>query len=187
LTDRKADLIYVNVNNIHIKQMRAKMDVVQRLDEAGKAGWITVMILGFVLFWPIGLGILCYMICSGRMGQWKSADFAFAGAGAGASSRSEGRSHRKRHRGRYGRGCGPRKSKSSGNSAFDTYREEILRRLEDEQEEFESYLERLRQAKDKEEFESFVAARKEQGAALPEVGTTAPEAESDPKNDSPQP
>ena len=46
---------------------------------------------------------------------------------------------------------------SSGNRAFDEYRMETLRRLEDEQNEFKDFLDRLRHAKDKEEFDQFMA------------------------------
>jgi len=49
---------------------------------------------------------------------------------------------------------------SSGNRAFDDYRSETLRRLEDEQREFKDFLERLRFAKDKTEFDSFMAERR---------------------------
>ena len=28
------------------------------LDDRGKGAWIAVMVLGFILFWPIGLAIL---------------------------------------------------------------------------------------------------------------------------------
>ncbi len=49
---------------------------------------------------------------------------------------------------------------SSGNRAFDEYRAETLRRLEEEQKEFVDYLERLRQAKDKSEFDQFMAERR---------------------------
>ena len=58
---------------------------------------------------------------------------------------------------KYGNGRG--KTASSGNHAFDEYREETLRRLEDEQKEFFEFLERLRQAKDKAEFDQFMAER----------------------------
>ena len=57
---------------------------------------------------------------------------------------------------------------SSGNSAFDDYREETLKRLEDEQVEFEGFLERLRQAKDKSEFDQFMDDRKSRPAEPPE-------------------
>lgn len=49
---------------------------------------------------------------------------------------------------------------SSGNRAFDEYRVETLRRLEEEQTEFKDFLERLRHAKDKAEFDQFMAEHK---------------------------
>ncbi len=48
----------------------------------------------------------------------------------------------------------------SGNRAFDDYRTETLRRLEDEQREFRDFLDRLRHAKDKAEFDQFMAERR---------------------------
>ena len=58
---------------------------------------------------------------------------------------------------------------SSGNRAFDDYRSETLKRLEDEQREFKEFLERLRFAKDRAEFDQFMADRRqrpfEQGPA----------------------
>ena len=48
---------------------------------------------------------------------------------------------------------------SSGNRAFDEYRAETLRRLEEEQREFMEFLNRLRHAKDKAEFDQFMAER----------------------------
>ena len=57
---------------------------------------------------------------------------------------------------------------SSGNHAFDEYRAETLRRLEDEQKEFASFLDRLRFAKDKAEFDQFMAERRNRPPAPPE-------------------
>ena len=54
---------------------------------------------------------------------------------------------------------------SSGNRAFDEYRSETLRRLEDEQREFRDFLDRLRFAKDKTEFDQFMAERRNRPAA----------------------
>jgi hypothetical protein len=51
------------------------------------------------------------------------------------------------------------RSSSSGNRAFDEYRTETLRRLEEEQREFKEFLNRLRHAKDKAEFDQFMAER----------------------------
>ena len=51
---------------------------------------------------------------------------------------------------------------ASGNQAFDDYRAETLRRLEDEQREFQEFLVRLRKARDKQEFDQFMAERRGQ-------------------------
>ena len=121
------------------------MDLVAKLDEMGKPVWIGVMVLGFILFWPIGLALLIYLIWSGRMGCWKR-------NGLEEMGRARGRWH-----GPYG---GWRRPPSSGNTAFDEYREETLRRLEEEQKEFMEFLDRLRQAKDKAEFDQFMNERR---------------------------
>ena len=47
----------------------------------------------------------------------------------------------------------------SGNFAFDDYRREMLRRLEQDHQDFQSFLDRLRRAKDKAEFDQFMAER----------------------------
>ena len=57
-----------------------------------------------------------------------------------------------------------RRAPSSGNSAFDEYRDEMLRRLEEEQREYKAFLARLRHAKDKAEFDQFMAERRSSGA-----------------------
>ena len=49
----------------------------------------------------------------------------------------------------------------SGNRAFDDYRSETLKRLEDEQREFKDFLARLRFAKDRAEFDQFMAERRQ--------------------------
>ena len=48
---------------------------------------------------------------------------------------------------------------ATGNSAFDADKADTLRRLEEEQNNFESFLERLRDAKDKAEFDQFMDDR----------------------------
>jgi hypothetical protein len=121
------------------------MQLVATLDEYGKPAWITAMIVGFLLWWPIGLGVLAYLIWSGRMGcgawkhEWKDSEFG-------------------REVMRWRRGMSP--LKSTGNRAFDQYREDTLRRLEEEVEEFQAFLQRLRHAKDKAEFDQFMAERR---------------------------
>jgi hypothetical protein len=128
------------------------MDVVTKIDEIGKPAWIGLLVLSFVIYWPIGLALLAFLIWSGRMG-----------------CRGAGRWH-KRHR------CDQYRMRSSGNTAFDEYREETLRRLEEEQREFKDFLDRLRHAKDKAEFDQFMAERRRPGpgpVAEPQPGTCA--------------
>ena len=65
--------------------------------------------------------------------------------------------------------------RSSGNRAFDEYRTETLRRLEEEQREFREFLERLRLAKDKAEFDQFMAERRNRPAPYgPAANLTRP-------------
>jgi hypothetical protein len=105
------------------------------LDDRGKGAWIAAMVLGFILFWPLGLALLAYMIWSKRM------------INASCSSRRNARSSRHHF------------ARSSGNSTFDAYKADTLRRLEQEQEAFEAFLQRLRDAKDKAEFDQFMDDR----------------------------
>lgn len=107
------------------------------LDERGKGAWIIAMILGFVFVWPVGLAILGYMIWSKRMF-----------------------SCRHRHD-RAARFSAPGYSAPTGNAAFDAYREETLKRLEDEHRDFLDFLQKLREAKDKVEFDQFMQGRNE--------------------------
>ena len=55
-------------------------------------------------------------------------------------------------------------SSTTGNSAFDAYKADTLRRLEQEQNDFEAFLERLREAKDKAEFDQFIDERAKKAA-----------------------
>ncbi|SIN96413.1 DUF2852 domain-containing protein [Vannielia litorea] len=111
------------------------------LDERGKGAWIAAMVLGFIFFWPLGLALLAYMIWSKRMFS-----------GRCAAKRTQGHHAHTMMNRRHG-------FRSSGNTAFDAYKAETLRRLEDEQEAFENFLDRLREAKDKQEFDAFMDDR----------------------------
>jgi len=53
-----------------------------------------------------------------------------------------------------------REQPTSGNRTFDEYRADTLRRLEQEQREFQDFLARLRMARDKAEFDQFMADRR---------------------------
>jgi hypothetical protein len=59
---------------------------------------------------------------------------------------------------------------TSGNRAFDEYRMETLRRLEEEQTEFKAFLDRLRHAKDKDEFDQFMAQHRTRPTPPPQDG-----------------
>ena len=120
-------------------------------------GWIVVMILGFIFWWPVGLAILAFMIWSKSMGC----------RGGERWQRKMQRMEEKmgRMRDRMERWGGPWQGpSSSGNHAFDEYRTETLRRLEEEQREFRDFLDRLRHAKDKAEFDQFMAERRNRPA-----------------------
>lgn len=52
------------------------------------------------------------------------------------------------------------RSRSTGNAAFDAYRDEAVSHLEKEAAEFRNYVDGLRHAKDKAEFDRFMAERK---------------------------
>lgn len=130
------------------------MELAAKLDDVGKPAWIALMIVGFMLWWPAGLGVLAYLIWSGRMGCWKQERRRWREEGMNRASQAAERWSGKARRG-----------KSSGNAAFDEYREQTLRRLEEEQREFEEFLERLRVAKDKSEFDQFLADRRQRPEA----------------------
>ena len=138
----------------------AKLDeLTAKLDGFGKPAWIALIILGFMAWWPLGLVVLAFTIGSGRMGC------GFHGGHDRWQHKME-RMQRKMDwmRSRMG-GAGPWNSTpTSGNRAFDEYRSETLKRLEDEQREFRDFLERLRMAKDKSEFDQFMAERRNRPA-----------------------
>jgi hypothetical protein len=122
------------------------------LDARGRGAWIAAFVLGFIFFWPAGLAILLYMTFTNR---WSKEMFGTS------CRRAHGHMHGHMHTlwARHGA------LRPSGNRAFDAYKAETLRRLEDEQQAFETFLERLRAAKDKTEFDSFMEERAREAAA----------------------
>jgi hypothetical protein len=121
-------------------------------------GWIAVTVLGFILWWPIGLALLFFTLGSRKMGCWNHQD-----RWASKMERMQYKMERMRgHMERRGFPFGP---STSGNRAFDEYRMETLHRLEEEQKEFREFLDRLRHAKDKEEFDLFMAQHRPRPAS----------------------
>jgi hypothetical protein len=122
---------------------------------------IVFTVLGFVFWWPVGLALLLYMVFSGRIGC-RNRQRAWQSNGSGWTPPWKNTF-----------GGGPAGNPSSGNHAFDEYRVETLRRLEEEQKEFGAFLERLRFAKDKAEFDQFMAERRQRPPA-PSTPTQEP-------------
>lgn len=135
-------------------------DMVLKLDTLGWPAWLGLMVVSFILFWPLGLAVLAFLLWSGRMGH---------GWGHGWGCRSNGERGRWQQRfadkwERHGGGGWTGSFPPSGNRAFDEYREATLKRLEDEQQEFRDFLERLRLAKNRAEFDQFMADRRNRPA-----------------------
>jgi hypothetical protein len=120
-----------------------------------RPGWnpisIGLMVLGFVLFWPLGLAMLAYILWGDRLNGTDLAE-RFRGATRNFGCRQEFAGHK------FGG--------HTGNVAFDEYRERELKRLEEERRrietmrtEFDEFLRNLRRAKDQEEFDRFMSGR----------------------------
>ena len=119
-----------------------------------EASWnpltIGLMILGFVIFWPLGLAVIAYVLWGDRIGhsvKEMSDDFNAQCGKSRAKHRQQARPH--------------------DNSAFAHYRHQEIERLEEERrkldemrDEFDDFLNELRQAKDKTEFDRFMDARR---------------------------
>ncbi len=128
---------------------------------------IAAMVLGFIVFWPIGLGILGYKLWQSKFGGpdvqtvaergWSRARSAFTSSASGSKSWS----------------CGPSWNYGgSGNSAFDAWKQAEMTRLEEERRklenahrEFAEFVENVRKSKDREEFERFMNERRNRPSA----------------------
>jgi Protein of unknown function (DUF2852) len=108
---------------------------------------IALMVIGFVVFWPVGLAILFWILWNKRRGAAMAMP-AWVDRFTGSFA------------------------PSGGNSAFAEWKRAELDRLEQErrklaeaEKEFAAFLDQLKRAKDREEFERFMAARGQAGAA----------------------
>ena len=125
---------------------------------------IIAMILGFIVFWPIGLAILGYKFWQSRNGgpdlqtlannKWQEARAMMSSNSSWACGGAARRASRY-----Y--------ASTTGNAAFDEWRTAELARLDEErrkldeaQREFAEYSDAIRRAKDREEFERFMAERR---------------------------
>lgn len=101
---------------------------------------IVATVLAFVAFWPAGFALAVIL-------AW----YGF--------SPPQNQHSMKQRMGRIKPAPAKLQNKPSGNTSFDAYRAEVMKRLEDEQKTFVSFLDRLRDAKDKSEFDTFVVDR----------------------------
>ncbi|GAA0784599.1 DUF2852 domain-containing protein [Roseibium denhamense] len=128
---------------------------------------IGLMVLGFVVFWPLGLAMLAYILWGDRFGgmardardQWRASPLK--GAFDDMTNSAV-----------YAR---------TGNLAFDDYRDRELKRLEEERAkldamraQFDEFLTELRRAKDQEEFDRFMANRNRRPNGDDMTGDMAP-------------
>ena len=128
---------------------------------------IAMMIIGFMIFWPLGLAMLAYILWGDRLDEFKS------NVNNATDRFSKG----------WGRGCGGAHYHArTGNVAFDDWRKAELERLEEERRkldemraEFDDYLRELRRAKDQEEFDSFMKARGDKGPPKGRPPKTVPD------------
>jgi hypothetical protein len=131
---------------------------------------LIAMVLGFIVFWPIGLAILAFKYWQRKT---NGPDLQTVAAGAYSNVRSamgglSGGAPRNWTQSNWARGF----TTSTGNQAFDAWKsaelsrlEEERRRLEDAHKEFADWLENVRKAKDREEFERFMSERRGKSAA----------------------
>jgi uncharacterized protein DUF2852 len=119
------------------------------LEEVPRPVWIGLAILGFIMWGPLGLAIVAILGCL----IW-SANMGCCGFGTGPWS-MPWQSHSPAQP--WGRAD---VAPPSGNQAFEAYRAETLRRLEEDHRAFQDFLVRLRAAKDKAEFDQFMAERR---------------------------
>jgi hypothetical protein len=147
---------------------------------------IILTVLGFLWWWPIGLVLLGLFLGRGKFGCRRSLSYA---GDAPMFGGDHGRDRWERKMTRLqekmevvrakadqfrsgGDWFGPA---TSGNRAFDDYRSETLKRLEDEQREFKDFLARLRFARDRSEFDQFMAERRNRPPQNPEATPPAPQ------------
>ena len=116
---------------------------------------IFLMILGFILFWPLGLAMLAYILWGDRFHQMVDDARAQYRGGRWMGDKPV-----------FSRVPPMMRPQATGNVAFDEYRGAELRRLEEERrkldamrDEFDVYLRNLRRAKDREEFDRFMNER----------------------------
>lgn len=121
-----------------------------RIDEYGKAAWLGLAVLAFLTAWPLGLAIFAFLVASGRTRAWQ----AEARRSPGRWFNLRGPAERMANR------TSAAVSHPSGDEAFKAYRIVELDQLHVQEKESRAFLNRLCLARDKEEFDSFLAEQR---------------------------
>ena len=155
--------------------------------QGGRTRWraleIIAVVLGFIIWWPVGLAILMWKLWRSKNGQ--PADILDAARTLEEKVMQNWPEKARRW------GCASRRNvedampagwgftaqtatRSTGNAAFDEWRDAELARLDDERRkleesarEFSDYVDNLRRAKDREEFNQFMNERSKSKPSSP--------------------
>ena len=119
---------------------------------------IGAIVLGFIYWWPIGLALVA----------WKVAGYPALSEFRGWADRARAG----RAPSRFAQAFETASRRSTGNWAFEEYRrgeidrlEAQRRALEEESRAFSDFVEELKRAKDREQFDAFMAKRRAEGGA----------------------
>jgi Protein of unknown function (DUF2852) len=104
--------------------------------------WMVVWAAAF-LFWPLALLLGGGLLWRAHVRRWRRS----------IDARTEDASP-----------AAPSRKGVFANAAFEEYRQETLRRLDEESGKFREFLERLRKSHDRKEFEAYMAARRDRPA-----------------------
>ncbi|GLK81161.1 DUF2852 domain-containing protein [Methylopila turkensis] len=126
---------------------------------------IALTAIGFIVFWPLGLAMVVYVVWGERIAAWaKSPANPLKAGGPFANARRAAEDFGRNVRGDFGRKA------ATGNAAFDAWRDAELRRLNEERAKldettaaFEAHLRAERGGQDdtrqREEFDRFMRER----------------------------
>lgn len=132
------------------------------LDQYGRKAWIALMVLSFIFAGPFGLVVLFFMLGTGRFKRSTFPQYASHMTRGSCNFRTRHATHHM--------------SRATGNRAFDAYKADTIARLEQEQAEFEAFLIRLRESRDKAEFDQYLDQRAKEAE---EEGNDEPEPRAD--------
>jgi hypothetical protein len=123
------------------------------------------MIIGFAVFWPLGLAMLAWIVWGDEIGR--------------KTEELKGQFKSFSDRAPSFRGSPAGWSRDTGNVAFDEYRMREMKRLEEERRkldemrgEFETFVKELRRVKDQEDFDRFMESFRNRTGGNGEIATS---------------